>query len=83
MGKVFEESKKKGLTTNCKKTKCMVVSKRECQASALKIGENAIKQVPKYNYLGSLLAENGKFDEEIKKRIEIVMYLATTRLNVD
>ena len=66
---VVEESKKKGLTINCKKTECMVVSKRESPACALNIGDNTIKQVQKFNYLGSLLTENGKCDEEIKKQI--------------
>ena len=67
--KVVEESKKKGLTINCKKTKGMVVSKGQSPACALKIGDNTIKQVQKFNYLGSLLTENGKCDEEIKMRI--------------
>ena len=66
---MVEESKKKGLTNNCKKTGCIVVSKRESPACALKIGDNTIKKVWKFNYLGSLLTENGKYDEEIKKRI--------------
>ena len=67
--KVVEKSKKKGLTINCKKTEWMVVSKKESPACALKTGDNTIKQVQKFNYLGSLLTENGKCDEEIKKRI--------------
>ena len=69
MDKVVEESKKKGLAINCKKMECMVVNKREHPACALKIGDNTIKQVQKVNYLWSLLTENGKCDEEIKKRI--------------
>ena len=66
---VVEESKKKGLTINCKKTECMVVSRRESPTYALKIGDNTIKQVQKFSCLGSLLTENGMCDEEIKKRI--------------
>ena len=73
MEKVVEESKKKGLTINCKKTECMVVSKRESQPCALKIGDNTIKQVWMFNYLGSLLRENGKCDVEIKKTIGMAM----------
>ena len=69
LDKVVEEKKKKTLTINCKKTECMVVSKRESPACTLKIGDNTIKQVWKFNYLGSLLTENGKCEEEIKKRI--------------
>ena len=66
---MIEESKKKGLTISCKKTECMAVSKRESLACALKIEDDTIKQVHKFNYLGSLLTENGKCDEEIKRRI--------------
>ena len=47
----------------------MVVSKRESPACALKIEDNTAKQVQKFNYLWSLLTENGKCDGEIKKRI--------------
>ena len=36
----------------------------------MKIGDN-IKHVQKFNYLGSFVTENGKCDEEIKKRIEM------------
>ena len=43
--------------------------KRESPACALKIGDSTIKQVEKFNYPGSLLTENGKCNEEIKKRI--------------
>ena len=71
LDKVFEESKKKGLIIKCKKIECMVVSKKESPAFALKIGDNTIKQVQKFYYLWSLLTENGKCDEEIKKRIGI------------
>ena len=46
----------------------MVVSKIESPQCALKIGDNTIKQVQKFNYLVSLLTEIGKCDEEIKKR---------------
>ena len=67
--KVVEESRKKGLTINCKKTEFMVVSKRESPACVWKTGDNTIKQVQKFKYHGSLLTDNGKSDEEIKKRI--------------
>ena len=66
----------KGLTINHKKTEYMVVSKRESSVCALKIGDNTIKHdIQKFNYLGSLLTENGKCDEEIKKRIGMAKML--------
>ena len=70
LDKVVEESKKKGLTINCKKTECMVMSKRASPSCALKTVGNTIKQVQKFNYLGSLLTENGKCDEKSKREME-------------
>jgi len=70
LDKVVEESAKKGLTINCKKTECLVVSKKTRRPDCrLHIGNNTIKQVSKFNYLGSIIAENGKCEDEIKRRI--------------
>ena len=70
LDKVVEESAKRGLSINCKKTECMVVSKKldvpDCQ---LTVGEREIKQVEKFSYLGSLITSDGRSDSEIKKRI--------------
>ena len=66
---MVEESKKKDLKIDCMTTELMLVNKRESSAYALKIGGNTIKQVQKFNCLGSLFTENVKCDEEIKKRI--------------
>ena len=55
---------------NCKKTEGMVVSKRESPACMLKIGDNTIKQVQKFNYLGSLLTENGKGGEKSTRELQ-------------
>ena len=70
LDKVVEESAKRGLSSNCKKTECMVVSKKldvpDCQ---LTVGEREIKQVEKFSYLGSLITSDGRSDSEIKKRI--------------
>ena len=49
---VIEQSKKKGLSINCKKAKCMVFCKRERPRCRLKMCEIEIKQVGKFNYLG-------------------------------
>ena len=72
LDKVVEESEKRGLSINCKKTECMVVSKKldvpDCQ---LTVGEREIKQVEKFSYLGSLITSDGRSDSEIKKRIGI------------
>ena len=68
--KVTVESVKRGLSINCKKTECMVVSKKlhvpDCQ---LTVGEIEIKQVERSSYLGGLITSDGRSDSEIKKRI--------------
>ncbi|XP_069972232.1 uncharacterized protein [Penaeus vannamei] len=68
---VVDASRKKGLTINCKKTECMVVSKRTSPPCELKIGQEKIKKVQKFNYLGSMVSEDGRCDTEIRKRIGI------------
>ena len=64
LNKVVVESKKKGLTINCKKTECLVVTKKKSPKCRLHIGEAIIKQVEKFNYLGSYSTENGKCDRD-------------------
>jgi len=71
LDKVVDASRKKGLTINCKKTECMVVSKRTSPPCELKIGQEKIKKVQKFNYLGSMVSEDGRCDTEIRKRIGI------------
>eukprot|EP00795_Rhopilema_esculentum_P009669 gene9669-biopygen2063 len=69
LDRVVAESRKKGLTINCKKTECMVVSKQlEKPQFTLQIGENIIQQVGRFNYLGSVITDDGKCDSEIKRR---------------
>ena len=69
---VAEESEKKGLQLNAKKTECMVISKKavipKCNITCK--GET-IRQVDTFKYLGCTITPNGKSDTEIKKRIAI------------
>jgi hypothetical protein len=69
LDKVVEEGNKMGMAINCKKTECLVVSKRKSPRCELRIGEVIIKQVDKFSYLGSLITEDGEWDVEIKRRI--------------
>ena len=69
LDKVVEEGNKMGMAINCKKTECLVVSKRKSPRCELRIGEVLIKQVDKFSYLGSIITEDGKCDIEIKRRI--------------
>ena len=67
---VAEESEKKGLQLNAKKTECMVISKKsvipKCNIACR--GEN-IKQVDTFKYLGCTITPDAKSDFEIRKRI--------------
>ena len=54
-----------------KKTECMVIKKeKEKTQRKVEIGDEEIKQVEKFNYLGNLITPDGKCDAEIKKKIE-------------
>ena len=67
---VVESSRRKGLSINVKKTECMVISKDKTEKRcSLKIGDEMIKQVQRFNYLGSMITKDAKCDQEIRKRI--------------
>ena len=71
LNKVAEESKKRGLSINCKKTECMVISKKDSPSCELYLEGTLIKQVQKFIYLGSAITTSGKCDPEIKRRIAL------------
>ena len=67
---VVEESGKKGLSINRKKTFCMTVSKDDINLGyPLKINRESVKQVHKFNYLGSLITPDERSSVDVKKRI--------------
>ena len=67
-----EESSRKGLNINRKKTFCMAISKKQQQVEcALLIDNERIQQVNKFNYLGSMLNSDGRSVTEVKRRIAI------------
>ena len=69
---VNERGKDYGMSINIKKTKVMVVTKKQVTPNAkITIEGRAIEQVKKFIYLGHLITDNGKCDSEIKRRIEI------------
>uniref|UniRef100_A0AAQ6A1U7 ribonuclease H n=1 Tax=Amphiprion ocellaris TaxID=80972 RepID=A0AAQ6A1U7_AMPOC len=72
LDKVVEESRKMGLSINIKKTESMVISKSKIHPRCnLNVEGNNIKQVEKFNYLGSLITDDGRCDAEIRRRIGI------------
>ena len=69
---LVRESNIKGLNVNITKTQVMVISKSDAQPTAnITIQGRRLEQVQRFCYLGSILAQNGKFDEEIRTRIVI------------
>ena len=67
---VVKESELKGLSINCKKTECMVVSKKnDIPRCSLIVKDQIIKQVSAFNYLGSTITEDARCMKEIKRRI--------------
>ena len=70
---VVAKSRDFGLSINCKKMESMVISKkpRVEERMNMKIKSTTMKQVKAFMYLGSSITENGKSEEDIKKRIGI------------
>ena len=65
---VVRENELKGLLINCKKTECMVVSKKkDIPRCSLKVKDQIIKQVSAFNYLGSTITEDARWMKEIKR----------------
>ena len=65
------ESERKGLSLNCKKTECFVISKTESPRCILKVNDQEIKQASSFNYLGSIITEDEGFVNEVKRRIAV------------
>ena len=67
---VVRESEKKGLSLNKKKTEVMVISKKNCTpACNIVMNGTVLKQVHKFNYLGSFITSDGRCINEIKSRM--------------
>ena len=65
-------SEERGLRLNVSKTKVMVISKTEASIRTnIVIDGEALEQVEKYKYLGSVITQDGRCKEEIKTRIGI------------
>ena len=69
---VSKESNKMGLSLNVNKSECMSISKSKSSPTCnVNINGEAIKQVVRFNYLGSTITSDGRCDEEINKRIAL------------
>ncbi|GFR76316.1 endonuclease-reverse transcriptase [Elysia marginata] len=67
---VEEESRKKGLELNSKKTEGMVISqKQEPPKCDIFINDAKLKQQDKFKYLGTIITSDGRNNNEIAARI--------------
>src|SRR5215469_13567097 len=65
-----EVSERKGLKINRSKTEVMLISRAVINPRVnIRIENNLVKQVGRYNYLGSLKNEDERCEDEIRKRI--------------
>ena len=72
LDRIKEESERRGLNINAKKTECMVISKRlPVPTFNLLCGNQVVKQVDSFKYLGSTITEDARCEVEIKRRIGI------------
>ena len=69
MGRLDETAKRFDTRINTKKTKVMVVSRREGRQMNIVLDGQKLEQVEKFKYLGSMLSEDGKCMTDIKARI--------------
>ena len=70
--RVNEESENKGLKINIRKTKCMVITKKDpAPRIELRCGNQTIETVTSFNYLGSMITTDARSETEIKRRIGI------------
>jgi hypothetical protein len=58
-----------GMRINKNKTKVMKIGKGANERVQIKINDQLLEQVHQFNYLGSMLTEDGRSGKEVKKRI--------------
>jgi len=69
---VVEESEKKGLEINKKKSFAMIFSKSATKPTCnITVKGEPLEQMDQFTYLGSVVTTDAKSDQEIKRRIGI------------
>jgi hypothetical protein len=71
MNRLNEAAKKFDMRINVKKTKTMIVSKKENMKVNIMVDGQSVEQVVKFKYLGSMLSDDGKCMTDIKTRIAL------------
>src|SRR6218665_1763178 len=66
--RVDKSSKRMGLKTNAEKTKTMAMGKQH-EELQVRLGTGVLKQVTRFVYLGRLITEDGRCEEDVKRRI--------------
>lgn len=66
--RVYNSSKRMGLKINVEKTKTMVIGKRH-EDLQIRTENGILEQVTRFVYLGGLITEDGRCEEDIKRRI--------------
>ena len=69
MDKIYQHCKNYGMNLNLKKTKTMVINKKDAENKVkVKIENEELEQVKEYTYLGSI-EDRGRCIKEVKQRI--------------
>ena len=68
---VNEAGKSYNMKMNARKTKTMVISKKEGTTVTIRIDGTEIEQVQSFIYLGHKITQDGRSEEEVKRRIGI------------
>ena len=77
------ESKKRGLTINKKKTKIMVLSKTsDIPSSDIFLDGEKLEQTNQFDYLGSLVTSDCRCDKEIRRRIVLAKKAFIEKKNI-
>jgi hypothetical protein len=71
MNRLNEAAKKFDMRINVKKTKTMIVSKKENMKVNIIVDGQSVEQVAKFKYLGSMISDDGKCMTDIKTRIAL------------
>ena len=69
MTKLNDATEEYGMKIYTKKTKVMVISKKGNKKLKIVINGDEIEQVKQFRYLGSVLTEDGRCEQEIRTRI--------------
>src|SRR6218665_2712864 len=66
--RVEKSSKRMGLKINAEKTKTMAIGKQH-EELQVRLGTGVLEQVTRFVYLGGLITEDGRYEEDVKRRI--------------